>query len=252
MKRILTAENMEVLAQFAWARGLIALDYDGTLAPLAQDRGLMAMRPRTRMLLERLTRLYPCAIIANRPRDEVIARLDGLALKHIVGNHGAELATAREMFAREVAEVFPKLKTALRDEQGLDLENKHHSIAIHYHRSRRKTEARAAILAAVAACASSLRVIPGKLVTNLMPADAPNKGEALVALRELERADTALYVGDDVTDEDVFQLDQPGRLLCIRVGQSRTSAANWYLRDQREIDLLLETLVDMRAKGQST
>ncbi|HRI67233.1 MAG TPA: trehalose-phosphatase [Polyangium sp.] len=252
MKRILTAENVEVLAQFAWARGFVALDYDGTLAPLAQDRALTSMRPRTRALLERLTRLYPCAIIANRPRDEVLAELDGLALRHVVGNHGVELAKSREMFAREVTQVFPKLQAALRDEPGLDLENKCHSIAIHYHRSRRKTEVRATILASIATCASSMRIIPGKLVINLMPIDAPNKGDALVALRESERADIALYVGDDVTDEDVFQLDQPGRLLCIRVGQSRTSAANWYLRDQREIDLLLETLVDLRAKGQST
>ena len=55
-----------------------------------------------------------------------------------------------------------------------------------------------------------------------------------------------MYVGDDVTDEDVFRLDQPGRLFTVRVGRSRTSAARYYLRQQQEIDALLEHLVALR------
>ena len=102
---------------------------------------------------------------------------------------------------------------------------------------------------ALAGHADAVRVIPGKLSVNVTPQNAPNKGDALVALRDAEQADIALFVGDDVTDEDVFQLDQPGRLLCIRVGHSRKSAAPWYVRNQIEVDLLLETLADLRAKG---
>jgi trehalose 6-phosphate phosphatase len=67
---------------------------------------------------------------------------------------------------------------------------------------------------------------------------------------ERERAhfecDTVIYVGDDETDEDVFQLDRPGQLLSIRVGQKRTSAAPYYIRSQAEIDRLLETLIVLR------
>ena len=57
-------------------------------------------------------------------------------------------------------------------------------------------------------------------------AGAPNKGDALLRLRTSDGAHTALYVGDDVTDEDVFRLDQPGRLLTVRIGKSLTSAAH--------------------------
>ena len=91
-----------------------------------------------------------------------------------------------------------------------------------------------------------------KRPTTTTPAEASlqlGENGALISLRERETADIALYVGDDVTDEDVFELDQPGRLLCIRVGQSRKSAAPWFLRDQREIDMLLKKLVELRAKG---
>ena len=57
-----------------------------------------------------------------------------------------------------------------------------------------------------------------------------------------------MYVGDDVTDEDVFRLDQPGRLFTVRIGQSRTSAARYYLRQQREIDQLRTCLVALRER----
>lgn len=249
MKRILTADNVDVLAQFAWARGLVAFDFDGTLAPLVGDRQQSRMRPRTHGLLEQTAKLYPCAIIANRTRADVLSRLDGIQVKHVVGNHGIEAAISKESFEQEMASVLLQLESALRNQQGVDVENKRHSIAIHYHRARRKAEARVAIVDAIAGTAPNLRIIPGKLVLNVTPTNAPNKGDALVALREREDVDIALYVGDDVSDEDVFQLDQPGRLLCIRVGFSRKSAAPWYLRNQQEMDLLLETLVDLRAKG---
>ena len=57
-----------------------------------------------------------------------------------------------------------------------------------------------------------------------------------------------MYVGDDVTDEDVFRLDQPGRLFTVRIGRSKTSAARYYLRQQQEIDTLLEHLVALRVE----
>jgi trehalose 6-phosphate phosphatase len=79
-----------------------------------------------------------------------------------------------------------------------------------------------------------------------VPEAAPSKGDALVALRDRTEADIAMYVGDDVTDEDVFRIDQPGRLFTVRIGRSRTSAARYYLRQQQEIDALLEHLVSLR------
>ena len=74
--------------------------------------------------------------------------------------------------------------------------------------------------------------------------------DRLTTLFERERShfacDTVIYVGDDETDEDVFQLNRPGQLLSIRVGRKRGSTAPYYLRNQAEIDRLLETLVAVR------
>jgi trehalose 6-phosphate phosphatase len=90
-----------------------------------------------------------------------------------------------------------------------------------------------------------MRVVPGKLVVSIVPARAPNKGDAVLDLRSRERADIAIYVGDDATDEDVFRIDQPGRLLGIRIGEAQNSAAAYFLRSQREVDRLLRRLVDL-------
>jgi trehalose 6-phosphate phosphatase len=93
-----------------------------------------------------------------------------------------------------------------------------------------------------------VRVIGGKQVVNVLPKGAPHKGLALERELERLRCDTAIYVGDDETDEDVFALDRPGRLLMIRVGAKRSSSAAYYIRSQEAIEELLEALVGARRK----
>lgn len=249
MNHILDPGNVDVLAQYAWSRVLLAFDFDGTLAPIVAEREDARMRPTTRALLEQLCRRYPCAVISGRSCSDVAARLDGLSLRYIIGNHGLEPSEHISRFESEVAAVRPALEARLRDEGGVDIEDKRFSLAIHYRRSRRKRAARQAIHEAVASLPVPMRLVPGKLVVNVIPQSAPHKGDALIRTREQERADTAIYIGDDVTDEDVFALDQPGRLLSIRVGHSEASSAEYFLRDQREVDALLRRLVQLRLEN---
>jgi trehalose 6-phosphate phosphatase len=237
------------LAQIAWSRVLLAFDFDGTLAPIVADRGSAAMRARTAELLARTCALYPCAVISGRSKADVASRLGGAAVKYVMGNHGLEPGTGLSYFARETAHATPILRRALASHSGVDVEDKRYSLAIHYRKARRKGDARAAIQQAVLQLPQRMRMIPGKQVINVVPEGAPNKGDALIELRAKAQADTALYVGDDVTDEDVFLLDQPGRLLTVRVGVSRSSAAAYFLRAQREIDSLLAKLAAARQKG---
>jgi trehalose 6-phosphate phosphatase len=70
---------------------------------------------------------------------------------------------------------------------------------------------------------------------------------ALEAERQRLRCDAALYVGDDETDEDVFALRDRG-WLGIRVGRKAGSRARYYVRDQAQVDALLEALIRLRAK----
>ncbi|MGH8713692.1 MAG: hypothetical protein ACREYB_06775, partial [Casimicrobiaceae bacterium] len=87
-------------------------------------------------------------------------------------------------------------------------------------------------------------IVPGKRVLNLLPPDAPHKGEALVSLLGHSGCARALYVGDDVTDEDVFCMRTP-EILSIRVGRRRKSAADMYLKNQADVTRLVRRLVAM-------
>jgi trehalose 6-phosphate phosphatase len=176
------------------------------------------------------------------------ARVGDASVKYVVGNHGLEPGRNLASFARLVTAATPELERRLAGLRGVDIENKRYSLAIHYRSVADKRKARTSIEAAVRQLDSPMRMIAGKLLVNVVPAGAPHKGDALEALRARERADIALYVGDDITDEDVFELDRPGWLLGVRVGRSRQSAAPYFLRDQREVDALLSRLCALRAR----
>src|SRR5690606_14160108 len=93
-----------------------------------------------------------------------------------------------------------------------------------------------------------VRAIGGTEAINLLPHGGPNKGVALQQARKLFACDTAVYVGDDGTDEDAFCSGPPERLLGIRVGTGGRSAASYRLRSQEEIDDLLEALLQYRGQ----
>jgi trehalose 6-phosphate phosphatase len=244
MKRLLSGDLLE-LQQFAWSRALVAFDFDGTLAPIVADRDAACMRPRTKRLFAQVCTLYPTVVISGRSRADVARRLGGARVRAVIGNHGLEMGV-RARRATELNEARAALQAAAAAMPGLDIEDKLQSLAVHYRKVRGRRAALVALLKALQSVEAPLRIVPGVLVLNVLPAAAPNKGDALLALRARTRTDVALYVGDDVTDEDVFRLDQPGRLLSVRVGRSASSSAAYFLRDQTEIDELLNQLVVFR------
>lgn len=246
MKHLLSRAGRELVEQLASAHCLLAFDFDGTLAPIVADRDAARMRAPTARLFERVAARYPVAVISGRARADVSARLGDADVPWVVGNHGLEPGGDMPRFERMITRTLPLLEALLADVRGVDVEDKRYSLAVHYRSARNKRDARAAIAAAVERLPDPMRVIAGKLVVNVVPARAPDKGDALLALRAEARADVALYLGDDVTDEDVFVLDEPGALVSVRIGRSVRSAAPYYLRDQKEMDVLLELLARAR------
>lgn len=242
MRYILAHANRDVLRQFACSRVLLAFDYDGTLAPIVPDPGRAAMRPTTRALLQAVAAMYPCVVISGRARPDALSMIRGVGAIEVIGNHGIEPWQSSRRGLLQVRRWWPALARHLAGFAGVRVEDKVYSVAIHYRQSREKKRARAAIHQAASAL-GNVRVIKGKQVVNVLPDDAPHKGIALEKARARFGCDTAIYVGDDETDEDVFALDQPGRLLGIRVGLRQRSMAPYYLRHQSEIDRLLRVLL---------
>jgi len=96
---------------------------------------------------------------------------------------------------------------------------------------------------------SNLRLrVRGLRFKGVVPAEARHQGRALERERARLRCDTAIYLGDGGADEAVFKLDQPGRLLTIRMGQKEGSCADFCLRGQGQVDRLLRRLIALRRR----
>jgi trehalose 6-phosphate phosphatase len=251
MQDLLARGRAEVLAQLAHSKVLLAFDFDGTLAPIVPEPNDARMRPRTRALLARVCELYPCAVVSGRSRRDLRPRLGGALFRAVVGNHGLEPWAGSEVYVRRVQRWLPGLREALADFKGVVIEDKFYSVAVHYRHSRQKRKARAAIFEAAAAI-GTVRVIGGHQVVNLLPEGAPHKGIAVRSIRDRLGCDTVFFIGDDETDEDVFGLDDPGRLLGVRVGRSPRSRASFFIRDQRKVDALLATMIALRPGPRAT
>jgi len=245
MRDILAGKHRPLIEPFAWSRTLLALDFDGTLAPIVSRPEAAQMRASTSRLLARASALYPTVVISGRAHPDVVARVKGLGLRSVVGNHGLEPWKATRRIHKRVREWRPLFESALGDEPGVMIEDKNYSLAVHFRRSRAKKRVKK-IVEDIAASLQRVRMIPGIEVINIVPADAPHKGIALERERSRLHCDTAIYIGDDETDEDVFALDQPGRLLTIRVGRKESSRADFYIDSQKDIDALLRLLVRLR------
>jgi len=248
MKYLLAKPNRAILARHLAANVALVFDFDGTLAPIVRDPDAAAMRRETRALLRKLALRFPCAVISGRAREDVARRLAGTGVEWVIGNHGAEWGWSRlDSISVEalVMEWRDRLVARLGGIAGVVVEDKRYSLAIHFRRCRARRRALAAIAEAVVSLPEA-RVRRGKEVVNVVPRGAPHKGIALQQVRALLGCDTAIYVGDDTTDEDVFALDEPGQLVTARIGASRDSQAAYYLETQREIDALLRLALSAR------
>lgn len=245
MRYLLAEGNHAALKRFAVPGTLVALDFDGTLAPIVRDRDRAALRPSTRKLLAELAVRYPCMILSGRARSDLRERLCGTGINAVIGNHGIEPWSASATLENTVRRWLPLLRDKLGHLRGVDIENKRFSVAVHYRHAENSEQARRAI-AATAETLDKVRLIGGKQVVNILPARAPHKGTALERHLTRSRCQRAIYVGDDDTDEDAFALADRRQILGVRIGRNRDSLAEYYLRRQPEIDRFIRLLLEFR------
>jgi trehalose 6-phosphate phosphatase len=234
-----------VLERIAGSDALVAFDFDGTLAPIVDEPPLAAMRPATRHLLAEAARLYPCAVVSGRPEEDVLRLLDGVTVWYVIGNRALQPPQEAERRRTQVAKWLPLLSQSLAHAPGVVIEDKSVSLALHYRKAPERERARAAIIDAVKLLEDAPRMIDGNNVVNLLPANGPNKGTAIRGVREQIGCASVLYVGDDRSDEDVFELSG---VVGVRIGEAGDSRAGWFLRGQADVDELLERLIALRPR----
>jgi trehalose 6-phosphate phosphatase len=244
---MLSRRNFPILSAFAASNVLLAFDYDGTLAPIVSHPSRAHMRAATARLLAEVAQRYPCVVISGRELDDLTTRLEGIPVWYVFGNHGLEPSEPQTSTedATIVRDWVQHLNATLSTQAGVTIEEKRYSLTIHYRHARDKAKAIAAISAAAAGLPQA-RAVGGTLAVSLIPRDGHNKGTALQRARRRFACDTAIYVGDDDTDEDAFRSGGREHLLSVRVRRSRTTAARFYLARQSAIDEFLRTLVALR------
>ncbi|MEX2230152.1 MAG: trehalose-phosphatase [Dehalococcoidia bacterium] len=194
------------------------LDFDGTLSPIVEDPELAELLPGTRAVLERLGRRCTVAVISGRDLQDVRRRV-GITGIWYAGSHGFELMAPDGTYHEQDAadDAVPALDRAERSLsrrlsaiEGVLLERKRFTLAVHYRRVDRGTVG--TVTAAVdEACRRErgLRVMHGKQVMELRPDVDWDKGSALHRLVDQLHLDRRrvlpLYGGDDLTDEDAFR-----------------------------------------------
>jgi len=188
------------------------LDFDGTVSPITPRPQDARILPACRSALERLVgRLDLVAVISGRRAEDVAQRV-GVPRVVVVGQHGCEvLEEGRPLLLPEVRPYLPALRRLAREVPqrvavpNLVVEEKGASLAFHYRLAPDPATARRRLLEALEpAGREGLRVHEGKMMVEVRPPVAMDKGRALERLARLHRLQALLFVGDDWTDRDAF------------------------------------------------
>jgi trehalose 6-phosphate phosphatase len=191
----------------------ILLDVDGTLLDIAA-------KPMDVVVPERLKRALPAlshatngavAFVSGRPLADLDHLFAPLKLAAVAG-HGAELRLAGEEvpsrseppLASDLRGKFREFVSAL---DGIVIEDKGYSLALHYRQAPEHAETlKRAVAAACAAYPNSpFEVLPGKDVIEVK-SSAFNKGTGIRTLMTYPpfRGRRPVFIGDDVTDQAAF------------------------------------------------
>ena len=191
-------------------------DVDGTLSEIVPAYDEASVSPRIVARLERLCGLLP-AVVAVSGRPALQARnmvgVDGMIY---YGAHGLErwekgqvctLLEQADEVRRLMTEVRRGLTTELAGLPGVGLEDKGHTLAVHFRQAQVPEETGEQVLAAAQRWAGprGLAVRGGRMVVEVRPPGV-TKGSAVQEVVQRFGLRAGIVVGDDDTDADAFDM----------------------------------------------
>lgn len=237
---------------------LVALDFDGTVAPFTDNPADSRSLADAHLAVIRLWQLRrtTVAYVSGRALDSLRAVADAPRGLLLVGSHGAQvqLESGAEdpqplntQTVRDVSDLGTRLENLIARVPGAWIEHKPVGAVLH---TRNVPDDQAADLQRQAReiIAQELpvaRVLPGHDVLEFSLKQT-DKGQAVQRLREHVHADAVFYAGDDRTDEDVFRSLGEGDL-GVHVGDGRT-AAEYSVADPRALANVLMGMAALRRR----
>jgi len=249
-----------LLNQYAHSKErLLFIDYDGTLMPFADRPEHTPPDDEAVDLLFKLSAdtRNEVVVMSGRDRHTLDQWLGHLPLQ-LAAEHGVwikgrsgEWVTIEPMSAEWKDRVRSVLAIWVDRTPGSHIEERDFSMAWHYRGIHpelavtRVTELKEALVSVAADL--GLSVVEGNKLLELKPAGV-NKGSAAHRWMCREEIDFVLAVGDDRTDEDVFEA-APDDAWTIKVGPGSTRA-RWSLRSFRGVRTLLAQMLDTGSQGE--
>ncbi len=260
ISRKLSPEVRETLLQdFVKARGAIEfLDYDGSLVPFASRPEKASPDAALRQLLRDLAHLpnNKVVLISGRPKETLEEWFGDLGL-NLVAEHGVWIKEKGkdwqmlEALSEDWKEAIKPIMESFADRTpGAFVEEKRFSLVWHYRRAdpelsnHRARELKDALLDITKNL--DLLVLDGNKVIEVKPINI-NKGRAARYFLEKGDYDFVLAIGDDWTDEDLFEV-LPLYSYTIKVGFG-VSRARFSVNSYREVRALLQEMVQRRKQG---
>lgn len=236
------------------------LDYDGTLTPIVQYPDKAVISEEVGNLLKDLSTMPKCdvGIISGRALKD-IEKMVGLEDIIYAGNHGLEIEGPKIRFESQISpeslsimrDVKERLSIGLSKIEGIFVEDKEITLSIHYRLASQSGYLLAKkIIEEIIQpflVRGKIKVSYGKKVVEIKPPVEWNKGKAVEWILDRvlkEKPILPIYLGDDVTDEDVFGILKD-KGLTIYIGKPRKSQARYYLKDTREVFEFLEKVLEL-------
>lgn len=236
------------------------LDYDGTLVPIAPRPQDARLAGKMRHLLESLKEFpeVKLAIVSGRGIED-LKKIIGINGIIYVGNHGFQIEGPQIKFESLLSTGYraalEKIKKQLSEKlssiRGVLLEDKGFSLSLHYRLVNKKLipRVKAVFRQAYAPflAKNQIKVRPGKMLLEVKPPIQWDKGKVVLWLLARWRFGAGnqevlpIYLGDDLTDEDVFRVLK-NRGWGVFIGRPKESAAKYYLKNTAEVREFLSRL----------
>lgn len=248
----------------AWLTGhprvLIGTDFDGTLAPLvghADDARLPEAHRSALIRLMELPGVY-VSVISGRSLADVSKRVNVPGILY-AGNHGLEMMSAdgtvetapgAEHSRTELEALLARLAPLVAEIPGVWIEDKHLTASVHYRLSPESEHLGIERLVTNAVHgAPGLCLRAGRFIWEIRPDIHWHKGSALIWHMHHSgvHAGAAVFMGDDLTDYDAFEVLSGG--WSFFVGVDAPSIASARLDTVDDTARLLEWMIRVRREA---
>jgi len=232
----------------------LMIDFDGTLTGIQPRPELAVLDTATRQALGRLAKHPRVRIwIVSGRQLAVLRGLAGVDGVKCLGLHGWEGGIHRPLSRsrlRAIRRAKDEFRYALAGMRGLWIEDKGPVFVVHYRQAgvRNVVKARRIVRGLMPELGRGFRMVEGKKIWEILPAEVKGKGEAARSILVRQPAGAfAIYLGDDVTDEDAF--GALPRALTVRVGRAARTAARYRLRNPSEVREFLQRIDQALSQG---